>query len=156
MDNGWSKYRFPKCWGKQCRLRSDAAYSGVWLYHPTLANLDFDGVYCFHVVRPSVRPCVRPRHFGFFLISWKRSDGYSSISADTLVSIRCTYIRESNGQGPILFELLPFVIVFFNAVKRFCIHYLFNQRLEFDQTCTDSSSGWGKEVIRFWWPWPCF
>ena len=49
--------------------------------------------YCFHVVRPSIRPW----HFGFFLISWKRSDGCSSISADTLISIRCTYIRKSKG-----------------------------------------------------------
>ena len=37
------------------------------------------------------------RDAGFFLISWKRRDGYSSISADTLISIRCTYIRESKG-----------------------------------------------------------
>ena len=33
---------------------------------------------------------------------------------------------------------------------------LFNQWLEFDQTSTDTSSRWGKEVLRFWWPWPYF
>ena len=43
-----------------------------------------------------------------------------------------------------------------NAVKSLCAHYLFNQWLEFDQISTDTSSGWGKEVIRFWWPWPYF
>ena len=43
-----------------------------------------------------------------------------------------------------------------NEVKSLCAHYLFNQWLEFDQTGTDTSSGWGKEVIRFWWPWPYF
>ena len=32
-----------------------------------------------------------------FLISWTRSDGYSSISANTLISIRYTYIRKSKG-----------------------------------------------------------
>ena len=87
---------------------------------------------------------VHPWHFGFFLISWKRSDGYSSISTDTLISVR-----------PILLELLPFV-KFLNAVKSLCAHYLFNQWLEFDQTSTDTSLGRGKEVIRFWWPWPYF
>ena len=40
------------------------------------------GVYCFHVVRLSVCPSVT---LCFFLLSWKRSDGYSSISADTLI-----------------------------------------------------------------------
>ena len=28
--------------------------------------------------------------------------------------------------------------------------------MEFDQTSTDTSSGWGKEVIRFLWIWPYF
>ena len=28
--------------------------------------------------------------------------------------------------------------------------------MEFDQTSTDTSLGWGKEVIRFWWLWPHF
>ena len=37
-----------------------------------------------------------------------------------------------------------------NEVKSLCAQYLFNQWLEFDQTSTDTSSGWGKEVIRFW------
>ena len=93
--------------------------------------------------------------FVFFLISWKHSDGYSSISADTLISIRCTYIRKSKGYGPILLELLPFVN-FLNAVKSLCAHFLFNQWPEFEQTSTDIWSGWGKEVIKFWWPWPYF
>ena len=104
---------------------------------------------------PSVHPCVCLWHFGFFPISWKRSDGYSSISADTLISIRCTYIRISKGRRPILLESLPFV-KFLNAVKSLCAHYLFNQRPEFDQTSIDTSLGWGKEMIRFWLPWPYF
>ena len=76
---------------------------------------------------------------------------------DILISIRCTYIRESKDKEPILLELLPFV-KFLNAVKSLCAHYmyLFNQWMEFDQTSTGTSSGWGKEVIRFWWPWPYF
>ena len=98
---------------------------------------------------------VCPWHFGFFLISWKCSDGYSSISADTLISVRYTYIRKCKGQGLILLELLPFV-KFHNAVESLFAHCLFNQWLEFDQTSTDRSLGRGKEVIRFWWPWPYF
>ena len=45
-------------------------------------------------VRPSVCPSARDT---FFLLSWKRSDGYSSISADTLISIRFTHVRKSKG-----------------------------------------------------------
>ena len=45
---------------------------------------------------------------------------------------------------------------FLNAVKSLCAHHLFNQRPEFDQTSTDTLLGLGKEVIRFWWPWPYF
>ena len=101
--------RMKKAWvlsyplSAQRRLWSDwadaqADLSLRWAHsHYTPANFVCDGVYCFHVVRPSVRTCVRPWHFGFFLISWKLSDGYSSISADTLISIRCTYIRKSKG-----------------------------------------------------------
>ena len=37
-----------------------------------------------------------------------------------------------------------------NAVKSLCAHYLFNQWMEFDQTSTDTSSVWGKEVVKFW------
>ena len=40
--------------------------------------------------------------------------------------------------------------------KSLCAHYLLNQWLEFYQTSTDTSLGQGKEVIRFWWPWPHF
>ena len=40
-----------------------------------------------------------------------------------------------------------------SLVKSLCALYLFYQCLEFDQTSTDTSSGWGKEVIRFWWSW---
>ena len=105
-------------------------------------------------VRLSVRVSVRDT-LVFSLISWKHSDGYSSISADTLISIRCTYITKSKGWGPILLELLPFV-KFLNPVKSLCAHYHFNQWPEFDQTSTDTSLGQGKEVIRFWWPWPNF
>ena len=60
------------------------------------------------------------------------------------------YIRESKGKGPILLELFSFVKCFPNAVKSLCAHYLVNQWLEFDQTSTDTSSEWGKEMIRFW------
>ena len=90
-----------------------------WLLYPTQTLLVGEGVgvYGFHIVRPFVRPCIRQRRC-FFLISWKRSDKYSSISADTLISIRCTYIRQSKGQGPILLELSPFVNFFLNAEKR--------------------------------------
>ena len=100
----------------------------------------------------SVRPWVRPWHF-FPLIYWKRSDGYLSVSADTLISIRCTFIRQSKGYGPILSKLLPFV-KFLNAIKSLCAQHLFNQWLEFDQTSIDASLGRAKEVIRFWFP-PC-
>ena len=98
-----------------------------WFYY-TPANFVCGGVYCFTLsirpsVRPSVRPCVRPWHFGFFLISWKRSNWYSSISADTLILIRCTYIRKSKGYGPILLQLPPFVN-FLNAVL-VCVHTIF-------------------------------
>ena len=41
-------------------------------------------------------------------------------------------------------------------MQSLCAHYLFNQWLEFDQTSIDISSGLGKEVIRFRWPWPYF
>ena len=34
------------------------------------------------------------RTLSFFLISWKRSNGYSSISADTFISIMCTNVRK--------------------------------------------------------------
>ena len=37
---------------------------------------------------------------------------------------------------------------YLNAVKSLCAHLL-NQWLEFDQTSTDTSSGWWKELIRF-------
>ena len=66
----------------------------------TPANFVFGGVYCFHVVLPFVQPSVHLWHFVFCLISWKHRDGYSSVSADTLISIRYTYIRKSEGQGP--------------------------------------------------------
>ena len=105
-------------------------------------------------VHPSIRASVSVsiRNTGFFLISWKGSDGYLSVSADTLISIRWTYIRETKGQGPNLLELLPFVKNFLNAVKSLCAL----QWLEFYQTSTDTLSGWGKEGIRFLWPWPYF
>ena len=40
--------------------------------------------------------------------------------------------------------------------KRMCAHYLFNLWLAFDRTSSDTLLGWGKEVIRFWLPWPNF
>ena len=39
--------------------------------------------------------------------------------------------------------------------KSLCAHCI-KQWLEFYQTCTDTSLGHGKGVIRFWWPWPHF
>ena len=89
--------------------------------------------YIFYIFTLSVRPSVCPSVTlcFFFLISWKCSDGYSSISADTLILIRYTYIRNSKGKGPILLKLLPFV-KFLNAIKSLCAYYLFNQWLEFD------------------------
>ena len=32
----------------------------------------------------------------------------------------------------------------------FCLHYLLNQLVDFDQTGTDTLLGQGEEVIRFW------
>ena len=72
----------------------------------TPANFVCGGVYCFHVVCPSVRqnvrhsvrPSVCPSlTLCFFSNILKISDGYSSISANTLISIRYTYIRKSKG-----------------------------------------------------------
>ena len=38
-----------------------------------------------------------------------------------------------------------------------CLHsYLLDQLVDFDQTCTETPLGQGKEMIRFWWPWPHF
>ena len=34
--------------------------------------------------------------------------------------------------------------------------YLLNQWVDFDQTCTDTLMGGGKEVFSFWWHWPHF
>ena len=34
--------------------------------------------------------------------------------------------------------------------------YLLNQWVDFGQTCKDILLGGGKDVIRFWWPWPHF
>ena len=103
----------------------------------------------------AIRWAIQDQWSSGFLISWKRNGGYSSISADTLISIRCTYIRKSKGYGPVLLELLAFV-KFLNAVKSLCAHYLFNQWPEFDQTNTDKSLGRGKDVFRYWWDWPYF
>ena len=36
------------------------------------------------------------------------------------------------------------------------LHSLLNQCMDFDQTCTETSLRQGKEMIRFWWPWPHF
>ena len=109
------------CWmsGKHCRPWWDATFCSIWSgstwfaqaclsqyigllqYSEVISPANFvcgegvGGVYCFHIVRPSILVSVSDA--GFFLISWKRSDGYSSVSADTLISVRCTYIRESKG-----------------------------------------------------------
>ena len=57
----------------------------------------------------------------------------------------------------LVFVCLSCLIIFSHyAVKSSCAHYLFNTGWKFDQTSTGTLSGWGKEVIRFWWPWPYF
>ena len=33
---------------------------------------------------------------------------------------------------------------------------LLNEWMDFDQTYTDTSLGWRKVLIRYWWPWPHF
>ena len=38
----------------------------------------------------------------------------------------------------------------------FPTRYLLNQWMDFIQTCIDTWLGGGKELIRFWWPWPHF
>ena len=97
------------CPHKQCRSWSvgEANWSGsaLFLYPPTPANFvcicvcvcGGGGAYCFHVSSVFLSVRVSACDAGFFLISWKCSDGYSSLSADTLISITCTYIRESKG-----------------------------------------------------------
>ena len=48
---------------------------------------------------PPIRACIHPSvhlwHFGFSLISWKGNDENSSDFADTLISMRCTFIIEN-------------------------------------------------------------
>ena len=34
--------------------------------------------------------------------------------------------------------------------------YLLNELLDFDQICTDILLRQGRDLIRFWWPWPIF
>ena len=34
--------------------------------------------------------------------------------------------------------------------------YLLNQLVDFDKTYTETPLGHGKEMVRFWWPWPLF
>ena len=63
-----------------------------------LANFVCGGVYCSHVVRPSVCPSATLSFFPNIL----KTD---NVSAVTLISIRCTYTRESKGYGPILLEI---------------------------------------------------
>ena len=85
---------------------------------------------------PFVKFCVCLQHFGFFLISWKCSDGYSSISADTLKSIRCTYIRT---RGP-----WPTMLTCINCCKliRSFTHYSLLARQEV-------SKQWLKQFLRY-------
>ena len=64
---------------------------------------------------PSVCPSVCPSAtlIFFLIISWKCSDGYSSTSVDTLISIRCTYIRENKGWDQCSWSYLYFYFFFF-------------------------------------------
>ena len=124
---------------------------------------------------PCVRLCVRLQCW--FFPNILKTQRWIFINFCRHIDIKEVYlIRECKGWGPILLGLLPFVKFFLNAVKSLCAHYLFNQWLdlktslvkclcahylfnqwlEFDQISTDTSSGWGKEVIWFWWSWPYF
>ena len=92
--------------------KNQVCYFPVFIPPQTLFGwgLEVGGrVYCFHVVCAFVRPSVlvSVRDAVFFLISWKCIDGYLAISADTLMSVRCTYIRESKGWGQFFWSYCP-------------------------------------------------
>ena len=92
MGDVWHITQLRGVWSKECHN-----VHRMWLFIPP-QTLFVVGYTVFTLsVHPSVRPYVCPWHFGFFLIPWKRSEGYSSISTDTLISIRCTYIRKRIG-----------------------------------------------------------
>ena len=60
----------------------------------------------------------------------------------------CAPYREGGG-GYIVFGADPVCI---GVDFRFLVsvHYLLNQSMDFDQTCTDTLLGGGEELIRFW------
>ena len=59
--------------------------------------------------------------------------------------------------GDILFLVrIPSAFASASAYSFFPTRYLLNQWMDFNQTCIDTWLGWGKELIRFWWPWPHF
>ena len=81
---------------EQRRFRRSCISKIVGYFNYTPANFVCGGVYCFHVVRLTFRPCLFVRDgFGFSLISWKGYDGNSSNFADTLILIRCMFIIEN-------------------------------------------------------------
>ena len=91
----------------------------------------------------------------FYLISYKCRKGCSLIYADILISVRCTYIRkkllETNSLKVIVLCKIS------SCSKKACVPIIFfKQWLEFDQTNTDTSLRWEKDMIRFCWPWPYF
>ena len=112
------------------------------------ANFLCGGVYCFHVVRPSVTlwffPNILKTQWWIFINFRKHFD------------INKVHLhKKKEGLGANSLRVIALCKISY-AVKSLCAHYLFNQWLEFDQTSIDTSLGRGTEVIRFWWPWPYF
>ena len=88
-------------------------------------------------------------------ISWTNGWNFNKLAPDTLFGHGKELIRFlwpwPHFQGHYIIKTPKM-----SLVKSLCAHYLFNQWLKFDQTSTDTSSRWRKEVIRFLWPWPYF
>ena len=50
------------------------------------------------------------------------------------------------GDLDLIFRVTPAVL---HVQNRFSVHYLLNQRMDFNQTCLDILFGVGEELIRF-------
>ena len=48
------------------------------------------------------------------------------------------------------------LLSYIKTKNELCLHSIFNQRVDFDQTWTETTLGQGEEVFRFWWPSPHF